>query len=267
MRSVVCKNCLNKFQGTYCNLCGEKITEEADLSLNRIFSQAFESITNLDSKFFKTFHGLLFYPGRLSDKFVSGIRVPYLKPFQVFLLCNVVFFFFLGDTDFFRAHPDTLLFDKANFLGFNVKEKVLSYVEESGFTLEEVKSRYDRTSSDVSKVLLIILIPFYGLFGFLVKSKMAMGKHLIFATHFFSFFLLLTVIITNVHSVLPESSPLFLLLPALGCTILYYAVAAYRFYHKSWYSALFISLMFTLLMLASFAIYSTFITNLSLYIM
>jgi hypothetical protein len=50
MESVSCKSYGTTFNGKYCNQCGEKVIEDKDFTLKYIFSQAFETITNLDSK-------------------------------------------------------------------------------------------------------------------------------------------------------------------------------------------------------------------------
>ncbi|MBK8686474.1 MAG: DUF3667 domain-containing protein [Bacteroidetes bacterium] len=97
-----CKNCQAKFEGTYCNACGEKVIREGDFALKKIFSQALDSLTHLDSKLFKTMKLLFFYPGKLSSQYIEGVRVPYMKPFQIFIISNIFFFILFSNEDLFR---------------------------------------------------------------------------------------------------------------------------------------------------------------------
>ena len=152
-----CNNCHNQHTGNYCNTCGEKKIADSDFSLLTLLSQAFGTITNVDSKLLRTFKLMFQNPGRLSIKYISGIRVPYLKPFQVFLICNLIFFIFLSDTDFFRSPSKWIFNENVNFYGTNVMAKVESIMQTKNIPLEEVKLEYDRISSNLSKSLLILL--------------------------------------------------------------------------------------------------------------
>jgi hypothetical protein len=62
-------------------------------------------------------------------------------------------------------------------------------------TLAEVKFEYDSISSNLSKSLLILLIPFIASIGILIDRKLKFGKQLIFATDYFSQLLLRTRIL------------------------------------------------------------------------
>jgi len=160
----VCKNCQHKFSGNFCNICGEKIISDSDFSVKSLLSQAFGAITNFDSKLFKTFKLMFQNPGTLSKKIVSGIRVPYLKPFQVFVICNLIFFIFLSDTDLFRTPSKWFFNENFDYFGTTVVDKVSNITQEKNLSLTDVQKRYDSISSNLSKSLLIVLLPFIALF-------------------------------------------------------------------------------------------------------
>jgi len=230
----ICKNCKNKFEGNYCNSCGEKVVHDADFSLKKLMSQAFDSITHLDSKLFKTLKLLFFYPGKLSMQFVDGIRIPYMKPFQIFIISNIMFFFIFSNEDLFK-YPSSYFFIE-NFEGIRVMNKVRQIVQNSDFTESEVAKLYDVKSTNLAKGLLIFLIPLIALISklFNPKQKLEFGKHIIFSTHFLTFVLLLFGIVGIMTLVIPENFEKKLIIIPLGILIyFYYSTALKNFYHNS----------------------------------
>ena len=210
----ICKNCQNKFYGNFCNICGEKIVADSDFSVKNILNQAFGAITNFDSKLLKTFKLMFQNPGFLSKNIISGIRVPFLKPFQIFVICNLIFFIFLSDTDLFRTPSKWFFNGDFDYFGTKVVDKVSNIMQAKNLSLIEVQTKYDSISSNLSKSLLILLIPFIAIIGIMFKRKLKFGKHLIFATIYFSQFLLSTTIIYLITTNLPYSSLLsFLIYP------------------------------------------------------
>lgn len=49
-------------------------------------------MTNADSRLWRTFATLVRRPGEFTRAYMRGVRVPYLKPLQLFLIVNVVYF-------------------------------------------------------------------------------------------------------------------------------------------------------------------------------
>lgn len=238
MESLSCKSCGTTFNGKYCNECGEKVIEDKDFTLKYIFSQAFESITNLDSKFFQTFKLLIFRPGILSLKYIQGIRKPYMKPFQIFVICNLLFFIFLSEIDIFRT-PSKWYF-RDNFDGVNVMEQVNRIAKSRDLTVNEVAILYDKKSADLAKGLIILLIPFIGLINWLlnIKRKYPYGKHLIMAIHYFSFILLIAVLWAEFISLVFNPNKWFFIIPITSIMFFYYMFATKYFYKSSWISAI-----------------------------
>lgn len=231
----ICKSCENHFVGNYCNDCGEKIIHEKDFSLRNILEQAFGSITNLDSKIFRTLKLLFFSPGSLSLKYVEGIRVPYMKPFQIFILANLLFFIFLSEIDIFRT-PSKWFFVE-NFDGVKVMEKVNSIAEARNLSVAEIALMYDEKSSGLAKGLIIFLIPFLALISMLLtwKRKLPYGKHIIFSTHYFSFLLVFSVIWTEFVVLIGFAvNKWLLILPITFAMSVYYILGFKKFYEQNW---------------------------------
>ncbi|MAW95257.1 MULTISPECIES: DUF3667 domain-containing protein [unclassified Leeuwenhoekiella] len=258
-----CLNCGSKFTENFCSKCGQKKVSEADYGLRSLLGQAFEAFTNLDSKFLKTFRVLVLNPGRLSLKFTSGVRAPYLKPFQVFLLCNVFFFIFLSETDIFRSPSVWFFKGNVDFLGIRVMDLVNTLIEKNEWDLKEVKIRYDRLSTDLSKSLLVLLIPFIALIGILFNRRMAFGKHLVFATHYFSALLLAMTLWYLIASNLLSPNRWFYLVPIFLAATLYYLISVRTFYAKKWWVSCCYGILGTLCMVMLISFYRTFINLLT----
>jgi hypothetical protein len=116
-----CPTCTQKYEGHYCNNCGEKESHPHDLSLVHLLEDAVDKFTHFDLKIPKSIL-LLFNPGYLTEKFLKGIRKPFANPVQLFLIANVIFFLFYksakfsdftpswGDDKFYKLSGYTLFF-------------------------------------------------------------------------------------------------------------------------------------------------------------
>lgn len=238
MAKIICKNCNNEINGKYCSQCGEKIIDDSDLTIKSIIGQAIGSITNFDSKLFKTLKLLFFYPGKLTSKFVEGVRVPYMKPFQIFVISNIIFFIFLAEVDLFRT-PSKWFFVE-DFDGIKVMEKVRQICGKSGLEETEIAFKYDKKSSDLAKGLIVFLIPFIAIIGKLLNPsrEIVFGKHIVFSTHYFSFVLLMFVIVSEIIKMLTNNFNKWLfIIPITLLMIIYYSIGLKKFYHTSWIMA------------------------------
>jgi len=231
----ICKNCQANFDGKYCNKCGEKIVENKDFTIYHTVSHAIGTITNFDSKIFRTLKLLFFFPGKLTIKFVEGVRVPYMKPFQIFVISNIIFFIFLSEMDLFRT-PSQWYFSE-NFDGIRVMDIVREIATRRNLEHSEIALIYDNKSSNLAKGLIVILIPFIALIGKLLNPdrRFEFGKHLIFSTHVFSFLLLICVVNNGVVQLLNVGgNKWFYIVPITTLMALYYTISTKIFYENSW---------------------------------
>jgi hypothetical protein len=198
---IKCVNCKNIVEKKFCSFCGEKIVEDKDFDFKNILSQAISSTLNFDTKIFRTFKLLFFYPGKLTNKYINGIRVPFLKPFQLFLISNIIFYLFLSNVGLFRT--DSQWFFKEQTKQIDIISEVKTIAKAKNITVDELAILYDNKSKTLSKGFLFILIPIYAFIVLLLnyKKKIPFGKHIIFAIHFFSFFMLISVILGKLLSV------------------------------------------------------------------
>ncbi len=103
-QTQTCPTCNHKYEGHYCNNCGEKESHPHDLSLGHLLEDAVDKFTHFDLKIPKSIL-LLFNPGYLTEKFLAGIRKPFANPIQLFLIANVIFFLFYKSAKFSDFTP------------------------------------------------------------------------------------------------------------------------------------------------------------------
>lgn len=260
--SIKCNNCCAELKGAYCQNCGEKAVSDNDFSVLSLIKLSFSTITNFDSKFFKTFRSLLFNPGHLANEFISGKRKTYMQPFQVFVLANLFFFFFLTNTDVFRN------LSKWYFEEPGVKNKIESIVIEKNISRDYLAISYDNQSASLSKSAIAIIIPLMALM-FLVlnfRKKYLFGKHLVFATHFLSFLMIFMVLLSFIFSIVPASGKYFNQVPILLAMIIYLGFSQKNFYKDRFWWATIKSILGTIMILFAILVYREVVSRISLYL-
>lgn len=90
----VCKSCGNRFSGSYCNVCGEKVLTGADRAFKTFLNSILVAVTFADSAFLRTLKEVLIRPGNFSKSFIEGKRVKFVRPISLFLVLNIFYFFF-----------------------------------------------------------------------------------------------------------------------------------------------------------------------------
>jgi Protein of unknown function (DUF3667) len=194
-----CPSCAEEFVGGYCYNCGEKKPDENDFKLKRIITDGIGHITNFDSKVYQSFKYLLIKPGFLSAEYFAGRRKPYMKPFQVFLVANVLFFLFLSSADFFLV-PAKWFFTEYDQFGQNTTSIGEAIAKEKDISFEEFKLLYDLQVVANAKLYILTLVIFMALALLLVGHKKVpeFGKHIIINLHSLAFFLLILVALTQI---------------------------------------------------------------------
>lgn len=90
-----CQNCGYEFRGHFCPDCGQEVAE-----FNRPFGfviyDFMGNFFSFDTRFFKTFKYLLFFPGFLTKEFFKGRRTSYSPPFRIFVFLSFVLFLLLS---------------------------------------------------------------------------------------------------------------------------------------------------------------------------
>lgn len=76
---AICKNCNQKFEGKFCNNCGQA-ADTHKLSLHYIWHDLQHGLFHFDNGIFFTIKQLLTRPGHTIREFVNGKRVRHFKP-------------------------------------------------------------------------------------------------------------------------------------------------------------------------------------------
>ncbi|MBI5432473.1 MAG: DUF3667 domain-containing protein [Planctomycetes bacterium] len=233
----------------FCAHCGEKRFEPGDVSVREYLSQVFGTLFSLEGKLWASLARLP-RPGVLTAEFLRGARVRRLKPFQLFALLNVVYFFVqpwtgtnifnapLSETVFFGSRSelhDTLVAEKRAELGLAADADLAAF-----------KARFDARSNDWAKSLIVVFVPALALVSELGRRRRRFAEQLAFVTEFLSFKIVVLSIAApcawlatrRMFDALPSfsSSPTFGVvwsLTTLAASLAWFAVASRRVFEGS----------------------------------
>lgn len=188
-----CKTCGNDHPENYCPTCGEKPFKPEQLSFKEYIEELFEGFLHFDNKFLRTMKMLVVKPGQLSLEYTEGRRVLYMRPIQLFLVMNLVFFI-LAFSNLYSL-PLYNYITYTPFIRYNTKHIISQELVQTGLTLKEYMELFNERIKAVSKEFIFLFIPFYGLvfYALFFKKKQYFVEHMVFATHFCTFILLLTL--------------------------------------------------------------------------
>ena len=189
----LCPSCGTAATTPFCPGCGERPIAPLDLSLKGIASQLMKVVGGLDSRVMRSLRELLLSPGSLTLAYVAGRRKPYIGPFQLFLLANVVFFIVqsLTHTRVFSSSLDSHLHhqDWSELAG----QLVAARLSAAHTTLAEFAPLFDRAVVLNAKALIVLMVVPLTLVLPMVFARRGrpLSLHVVFALHFYAFALLL----------------------------------------------------------------------------
>lgn len=189
-----CRNCGNTFKGRFCNLCGEKVIENYDRSAIRFIENMLSSFTFVEGKFLRSFRLLVLYPGRLSGQISSGVQVPYMSLMAMFFFANFIYFIFPGfDTFNSSLYSQFYQQDHSDI----VQTMVRSYINTSKTDVKEFTQKYNAESTNLSKLLLIIMVVIlsFVIMLFNIRKKKLWFDHLLASFEFNTFMLLINSVL------------------------------------------------------------------------
>lgn len=185
-----CPSCGNIIQEKFCSNCGEKKIDRHDFSVKHFAAESLEGLTHFDNKFIRSLKLLITRPGMLTKYHFEGRRVPYMKPLQLFIVCNIIFFFLLGKQNMFSQN----FYNYRNFSPYTLfgTQKAIAAKAATEAALNQLAIYFNGQMAAQSKAFLILFIPLMAIFIalFFINKKRYFAEHLVFATHFFSFLVL-----------------------------------------------------------------------------
>jgi thiamine biosynthesis protein ThiS len=187
-----CPTCGSAVEGKFCGACGEKESDRHDLSLSHFFSHALGEFLHFDSRIFRSFRLLFTRPGFLAAEYVRGCRKPYLHPFQLFFVANLLYFFLQPLTGWTGLR--TPLYIHMHMLPYSklasrlVEQRILV----KGITLQQFSASFNHVIDGQARTLVVVMVPLSALLFALVqwRKKRYFGEHLVLALHFIAFWLI-----------------------------------------------------------------------------
>ncbi|MDB5253829.1 MAG: hypothetical protein JWP27_2998 [Flaviaesturariibacter sp.] len=232
----VCPSCHAPFAGAFCSVCGEKQRSAHDLTLGHFIEESVEGFTHFDNKFIRSFKTLFTRPGLMTTHFEEGVRVPYMKPVQLFFVSNLLFFVLSGGMNVFAI-------SLKNYTGYT---KIAALLQQR-FTKEQlatVQVAFNEKVLAQSKAFIFLFIPFIALACALLfyRKRKPFTLHLVFAAHYFTFVLLeftlfYLLVETPSNLFFHFSEDVFEIIAVatnLSALSVYFILAARRYYKAKW---------------------------------
>jgi uncharacterized protein DUF3667 len=198
-----CVNCGTVLRGPYCTECGERRATARDYSFWTFIEEAFQTFTNADGSFFGSVKTLLLRPGELTADYMRGRRVGLMRPLQLFLMVNVVYFLFVGITHF-QLLSTNLGNHMNNTWHKELARRMVNQRLGDGTVSAEVykarlaqyRIRFDQAVEVQSKTLIFTMVPAFALFVWLlqIRKRRYVVEHIVFSLHMYSAFLIMAVL-------------------------------------------------------------------------
>jgi len=186
-----CPTCGRMATGKFCPDCGEKEFSPADLSVKHFFSHALGEFFHFDSKIGRSFRLLFTKPGFLTAEYLRGCRRPYLHPFQLFFVANLIYFFlqpYLG-----WSGLRTTLDIQLHMMSYSslASRLVADRIAAKGLALTQFVPLFNHVVDVQARSLVLVMVVLYALLVAVLqwRRKQFFGQHLVFSLHFTAFWL------------------------------------------------------------------------------
>jgi hypothetical protein len=188
-----CPTCNVRVTTPFCAQCGEEPHAPREFTLRGLVEKVVHALTSIDARAARSARTLLRHPGELTLAWTSGLRKPYVAPFQLFLIANVLFFALQSATgdNVFSSSLDSHLHHQ------DWSELAQSFVSQrlaaTNMTLEQYEPLFNRAVVlNAKSLILLMTLPFALLLplAFLREQRPFM-THVVFSLHLYTFLLLL----------------------------------------------------------------------------
>ena len=189
----VCENCGTELAGPFCYQCGQRAHRFGSLW------QFVRGSLDFDSRTLRTLARLFTSPGTLTREFLAGRRVPYMQPFQVYLLAAAVFFLVNSFRPFVRVDLETRQIRSSLSIASaagDIGPDEVQQLAARGISLDVFKERFQNTVQQNLPTFMIGSIVLFALTLalFYIFSNRNLLAHIIFSLHWCAFYLLLMVL-------------------------------------------------------------------------
>ncbi|MEO7457684.1 MAG: DUF3667 domain-containing protein [Gemmatimonadaceae bacterium] len=167
----------------YCADCGERQPTRRDFTTRALVAEAASEFVSLDGRLWRSVVALLSKPGFLTQEYFSGRRTRYMRPFSLFVLLNVAFFFVQPYTGMFHYTYEQYVDSDGR------RERAQALRHERHQTEQAFAQRFNTTLNDQKKSILLVAIPVFAivLWGLYARSGRSFVEHMVFAVHSYAF--------------------------------------------------------------------------------
>ena len=163
-----------------------------DLTLRGMLDKLVHALTSFDARTMRSFSTLVRRPGKLTLAWTSGVRKPYVAPFQLFLIANVLFFAIqglTGESVFSSPLSSHLHVQDWKELAQTLLDQRLAA---TGRTREQFEPAFDHAVALHAKSLILLMsLPFTLLLPLtFLREHRPFVSHLVFSLHLYTFLLL-----------------------------------------------------------------------------
>jgi hypothetical protein len=188
-----CPTCKVAVNTHFCARCGEEPLAPRDLTLRGLGEKVIHALTSIDARTLRTARKLLHHPGELTLAWTKGVRRPYVAPFQLFLIANVIFFAVqsLTNENVFSSSLDSHLHHQD---WSELAESLLARrLDGRHADLQHYAPIFDRSVVLYAKSLILLMtVPFALLLPVIFfRDRRPFMTHVAFALHLYTFLLLL----------------------------------------------------------------------------
>ncbi len=188
-----CPTCKQAVLTPFCAQCGEERHVPQEFTLRGLAAKGIHAFTSVDARVLRTKWCLLRHPGQLTLSWTAGVRKPYVAPFQLFLIANVLFFAlqWLTGTNIFSSTLDSHLHHQDwNELAESLLAKRLAKTHVPRDVYAPV---FDRAVVLNAKSLIVLMtVPFALLLPVVFfRARRPFATHVAFSLHHYTFLLLL----------------------------------------------------------------------------
>lgn len=188
----VCPSCGAPVPAAFCGACGERRFASDELTLRAQLGQLLGGLFSVDGRLLRSFGMLLARPGFLAQEYCRGARVGWMRPVQLFLVANLVYFLLQPLTGFNTFNSTLALQVEHQVYSESLRPVVEARLAELGLARAEYAAAFDRAASGLARSLLILLVPALALV-FVLFALVGLGgrrtfvEHLALASHYVSF--------------------------------------------------------------------------------
>ena len=229
-KDKTCLNCRYVVENRFCPNCGQENIDTRK-TFYHLFIHFFEDLTHYENAFWKTIKNLLLKPSTLTKEYLSGKRLSYLAPVRLYIFISLITFFIISISS--SKDPFHITLEKTEqkmaleeinesgntLFGFhstkeldsiqnsNSKTEKLSpfkyWIFHQGLSIieknskQEIIEKFKESFVHNFPKLLFLYMPFFAflLWIFHNKTRWYYFDHGIFTLHYFSFLLLIILIL------------------------------------------------------------------------